>query len=389
MPDLYEFKKIEGKGFGCVAVKAIKKGTVILQEAPQCVAKGVENFLQFNPTQSGLRDFGLNIMSAFNGMCQHDRKAFLKLRNKFKDEEIVANVPRLARDLDQWTSVFKESKDKEELLNVIGIYSTHCSGKGGLYIKLSQFSHSCQPNSVQQVQRYSVEGTASSEVKDVEGSTVVQLIALKNIKAGQEITCNILGEMTGSSILMLNRGRRLKHIEQMGQFHCVCDRCLVDDTDPTVNYEKLQELIFEEAELVKDYQSIVKFAENISKRKWGPECAEEFRTIQQKFPFEKCRRHVQIIRLLYNHGREKKAQTLCLFTLLKNGYNTTMVGALLCWDHRNRQTQFKKDGVEFAQAAAKYGKILPKEVEDPSKWKGLEQFRRSIPICYPSYVGRK
>ena len=92
---------------------------------------------------------------------------------------------------------------------------------------------------------------------------------------------------------------------------------------------------------------------------------------------------------MYNHGKEKKVQPLCLFTLLKNGYNTTLVGALLCWDHRNRQTQFKKDGVQFAQAAAKYGKILPKEVEDPSKRKGLEKFRRSIPIRYPSYVGRK
>ena len=182
MPDLYEFKKIEGKGFGCVAVKAIKKGIVILQEAPLCVAKGVENFPQFNPTQSGLREFGLNIMSAFN-------------------------------------------------------------------------------------------------------------------------------------------------------------------------------------------RSIVNFAENIFKRKWGPECAEEFRSIQQKFPFEKCRRHVQIIRLLYKHGREKKAQPLCLFTLLKNGYNTSRIGSLLCWDHRNRKAQFNKDGVEFAQAAAKFGKILPKEVEDPSKWK--------------------
>lgn len=40
MPVLYEFKKIEGKGFGCVAGKAIKKGTVIFQEAPECVAEG-------------------------------------------------------------------------------------------------------------------------------------------------------------------------------------------------------------------------------------------------------------------------------------------------------------------------------------------------------------
>ena len=372
MPDLYEFKKIEGKGFGCVAVKAIKKGTVILQEAPECVAKGVENFPRFNPTQSGLREFGLNIMSAFNGMCQQDKEAFLRLRNEFKDEEIVANVPRLARDLDQWTSVFKESKDKEELLNVIGIYSTHCTGKDGLYIKLSQFSHSCQPNSVEQEQPYSVEGTTSSEVKDADQTIVVQLIALKKIKAGQEITFNHFGEMPGSSILLLNRERRLKLIEQMRHFHCVCDRCLVDDTDPTVNYKKLQELVLEEAALAKDYLSIANFAVNIRKRKWGLESAEEFRTIQQKFPFEKCRRHIEIIRLLYKHGREKKAQPLCLFTLLKNGYNTCGIGVILCWDHRNRITQFKKDCVEFAQAAAKYGKILPKGVEDPSKWKGLE-----------------
>ena len=107
-------------------------------------------------------------MSAFNGMCQHDRETFLKLRNKFKDEEIVANVPRLARDLDQWTSVFKEWKDKEELLNVIGIYSTHFNGNDALYIKLSQFNHSCQPNSVKQDVSYSVEGTASSNVKDAD-----------------------------------------------------------------------------------------------------------------------------------------------------------------------------------------------------------------------------
>ena len=92
-----------------------------------------------------------------------------------------------------------------------------------------------------------MEGTTSSEVKDADGPIVVQLIALKKIKAGQEITFNHFGEMPGSSILLLNRERRLKLIEQMRHFHCVCDRCLVDDTDPTVNYKKLQELVLEAA----------------------------------------------------------------------------------------------------------------------------------------------
>ena len=32
MSDLYEVRKIEGKGYGCFALKNIKKGTLILQE---------------------------------------------------------------------------------------------------------------------------------------------------------------------------------------------------------------------------------------------------------------------------------------------------------------------------------------------------------------------
>lgn len=335
---------------------------------------------QLNPTQNGLRELGLSIISAFNGMCQHDREEFLNLRNKFKDEEMVDTVPNLARDLNKWISIFKESKDNEKLLNIIGIYSTHASGKDGVYIKMSQFSHSCQPNSVNQ---YLIDPDSSSEIKDVEAKTKV-LVALKNIKAGQEINYNFLGE-TPSCILMLNRERRQVLIHQQLHFYCICDRCLVDDNDPTVNYKKLQELIIEEADLFEDFGSILDIAENVFKRKWCPQSAEDFRTIQQKITFEKCRRHIQIIRLLYNHGKEKKSQPLCLFTLLKNGYNTALIGSLLSWDHRNRQTQFKKDGVEFAQTAAKFGKILPKEVEDTAKWKIIEQFRRDVPVWSPTY----
>ena len=36
MNNLYKFEKIDGKGFGCIALKDIKKGTLILEEKPQC-----------------------------------------------------------------------------------------------------------------------------------------------------------------------------------------------------------------------------------------------------------------------------------------------------------------------------------------------------------------
>ena len=45
MSDLYELKKIEGKIYGCFALKDIKEGTLILSKSPECcVAKGGENY---------------------------------------------------------------------------------------------------------------------------------------------------------------------------------------------------------------------------------------------------------------------------------------------------------------------------------------------------------
>ena len=37
MEDLYKVIEIKEKGLGCVALKDLKKGTLILREKPQCV----------------------------------------------------------------------------------------------------------------------------------------------------------------------------------------------------------------------------------------------------------------------------------------------------------------------------------------------------------------
>ena len=37
MSELYQVKEIEGKGFGCVATRDIKSGTLILSETPQLI----------------------------------------------------------------------------------------------------------------------------------------------------------------------------------------------------------------------------------------------------------------------------------------------------------------------------------------------------------------
>ena len=58
MEDLYKVIEIKEKGLGCVALKDLKKGTLILREKPQCVGvtsghsglkyiKNAEIFLNF------------------------------------------------------------------------------------------------------------------------------------------------------------------------------------------------------------------------------------------------------------------------------------------------------------------------------------------------------
>ena len=39
MEQLYKVDLVEGKNMGCIAMKDVKKGTLILQEKPQCYAK--------------------------------------------------------------------------------------------------------------------------------------------------------------------------------------------------------------------------------------------------------------------------------------------------------------------------------------------------------------
>ena len=39
MEQLYKVDLVEGKNMGCIAMKDVKKGTLILQEKPQCYAE--------------------------------------------------------------------------------------------------------------------------------------------------------------------------------------------------------------------------------------------------------------------------------------------------------------------------------------------------------------
>ena len=98
----YKVVKIEGKGLGCVALKDIEIGTLILKEKPQCV-------------RSGSID---SVIQSFERMSKSDQSEYLNLHNAYTGEE------------------FSE---------VIGIYMTNAYDVG-LGFKASRFNHSCCSN---------------------------------------------------------------------------------------------------------------------------------------------------------------------------------------------------------------------------------------------------
>ena len=103
-PNYYKVVKIEGKGMGCVALKDIEIGTLILKEKPQCVRSGCLNIE--------------SVIQSFEMMSKNDQSEYLKLHNAHTGQG------------------FSE---------IFGIYMSNAY-EGGLGIKMSRFNHSCCSN---------------------------------------------------------------------------------------------------------------------------------------------------------------------------------------------------------------------------------------------------
>ena len=101
---LYKVVKIEGKDLGCVAIKDIKKGTLILQEKPQCVPI--------------IDDLG-SIITSFNQMTKNHQEEFLKLHDRFGNFEILNEYEKQRQIyLEQWIEANAEFLNE----NMMGIY---------------------------------------------------------------------------------------------------------------------------------------------------------------------------------------------------------------------------------------------------------------------------
>ena len=115
--NLYKVIKIDGKGLGCVALKDIEIGELILKEKPQCIA---------------------NIYSA-KDEC-----------DGFTQNSVIQSFERMSKsDQDEYLKLYNAYAGRQGFSDVFGIYQTN-SFPQGVGIKSSRFNHSCCPNAVGQ-----------------------------------------------------------------------------------------------------------------------------------------------------------------------------------------------------------------------------------------------
>ena len=155
---IFKVVPIEGKGFGVVATKFIKKGDFVLKENPQMPSTNKETW----------KNYVKEIVSNFNLMNQCDQNEYLELDNKYETEN-SQKEPKYLEIQTEINEIEKDSKKAEELLKIVCIYRTNAFNNG-LSIKTSRFNHSCQPNAAR-----------TDEIR-----------AISDIEEGQEITISYI-----------------------------------------------------------------------------------------------------------------------------------------------------------------------------------------------------
>ena len=104
MDRLYKVVAIEGKDLGCIAIKDIKKGTLLLQEKPQMV-----------PSLTDLK----SVITTYNQMSDVHKEDFLKLHNRFHDQNMLNEQDK---DMQNQIHAWIKLNDDFIMENMMGIY---------------------------------------------------------------------------------------------------------------------------------------------------------------------------------------------------------------------------------------------------------------------------
>eukprot|EP01083_Nonionella_stella_P128329 388844_1 len=182
---VYKLAKIPFKGYGLIANCEIKKGSVILMEAPVFTVDGITR---------------LSVQKALQNIQKED----------------IMIIQTLSH------SVSISSNDN--IVNIIlDIVTTNCISMNehlkGLYATVCRINHECKPNALWHWNKH---------------SRCQYVVALKHIKTGEEITVSYISHKSYQTKM-----QRREHIVRTYGFYCECSLCTDDryETFDAINIE--------------------------------------------------------------------------------------------------------------------------------------------------------
>ena len=321
-----------GKGIGCIANKDIREGSLVLREFPQLdLTEHMEEDLD-NMDLDAVKSFlDQGVIKSFLKMSSEDQEGYMKLHNNYD-----------IGDVDHWSGAMKkEYKAALPILatlsaislnrafEVWGIYRTN-SFTSGVYLKMSRFNHSCQPN---------------AEIFWNQDTRTGDLRALMKIKQGDEITICY----ADSDKSLWSKAERRAELKSVYNFDCNCGGCDVAE-------EQTQQ----ENENVAEFKEKAAQGERVQANKRMAEDNHELR-------LKLIREEIDCVKQMYRLSKTIKSmrRSWILDNIVERGFNLSCSGALgefklggLLESRDDQKEAWKKEARNFTGVGVKIAKTL-------------------------------
>ena len=339
MEKLYKVDKIVGKGFGWIALKNIKVGTMICKEKPQFFPEKIP--MELDPPSIHFS----NLMNTFFAMSKENQKELLELSNAYSDPNFLNDEAKKLyfgwkNDTENQTQF-----DSHLLLKIICICQTNRFGDGfgEICIKISRINHSCCSNS-----DYFTNDDGEMEIR-----------ATSKILEGQEITINYAPRM--------KKLKERKHGFQIYGFVCSCDLCQNEEiNNDNETYDKFQNLKKEAEEIFSNFMSLTKT--------WDDE--------NYTVPYDQLVKAIACQKEMYNLAKKKKAPKLFILQHIIDkaviiggtGYGYSSIDFNYCGENYDKMEYFKSECVKLSKVGYQIAKMCyGQEGKKTKEWKWKNQ----------------
>ena len=339
MEKLYKVDKIVGKGFGWIALKNIKVGTMICKEKPQFFPEEIP--MELHPPSIHFS----NLMNTFFAMSNENQKEFLELSNAYSDPNSLNDEAKKLYFGWKTDTENQNQFDSKLLLKIICICQTNQFGDGfgEICIKISRINHSCCSNS-----GYFTNDDGEMEIR-----------ATSKILEGQEITINYAPRM--------KKLKERKHGFQIYGFVCSCDLCQNEEiNNDNEIYDKFQNLKKEAEEIFSNFMSLTKT--------WDDE--------NYTVPYDQLVKAIACQKEMYNLAKKKKAPKLFILQHIIDkaviigaaGYGYSSIDFNYCGENYDKMEYFKSECVKLSKVGYQIAKMCyGQEGKKTKEWKWKNQ----------------